>query len=82
MLIHGDQSRLDQVLRNFLSNAMKFTPEGGVITVTASVLRDSYECKDGTPIQNQQLLRLSVTDTGPGIAPVRLKLLFSVTPLS
>jgi signal transduction histidine kinase len=54
-LVEGDERRLRQVIFNLLSNAVKFTPEdGSVIVATARV--------DGE-------VRVSVTDTGPGIAP-------------
>ena len=51
--IHGDARRLQQVLANLGGNAMKFTPEGGRITVRATH-------SDGT-------VTFSVSDTGPGI---------------
>jgi PAS domain S-box-containing protein len=51
--VRGDALRTRQILVNFLSNALKFTPAGGV-TLAASVADDGA-------------LRLSVTDSGPGI---------------
>jgi two-component system sensor histidine kinase BarA len=54
--LHSDAGRIRQILYNLLSNAIKFTPERGTITVRAGVL-------DGEHV------RVSVTDTGPGIAP-------------
>jgi two-component system, NtrC family, sensor kinase len=53
--IHGDERKVKQVLLNLLSNALKFTPEGGRIDVRASVRNGAVE--------------VSVTDTGVGIAP-------------
>ena len=58
----ADRGRVRQILYNFLSNAIKFTPDGGSISVEAVV--------DGATV------RLSVTDTGPGIAPEDQKLIF------
>jgi signal transduction histidine kinase len=49
----GDANRLQQVVGNLLSNSVKFTPEGGQITVTAGRVGDAIE--------------LSVRDTGSGI---------------
>ncbi|MEO8304679.1 MAG: GAF domain-containing protein [Betaproteobacteria bacterium] len=53
--IRADERKVKQVLLNLLSNALKFTPEGGRIDVRAVV-------HDG-------VTEISVTDTGVGIAP-------------
>lgn len=53
--LHADHRRIRQVLLNLLSNAAKFTPEGGKITVFAT-------CEAGA-------IKLQVVDTGIGIAP-------------
>jgi signal transduction histidine kinase/HAMP domain-containing protein len=58
----GDRDRLAQVLDNLISNALKFTPAGGRITV-------GLEARDGRA-------RLTVTDTGIGIPPDELPRLF------
>jgi signal transduction histidine kinase len=52
--VRGDERRLRQVVFNLLSNAVKFTPEGGSVVVGAGRV-------DGA-------VRVSVADTGPGIA--------------
>jgi signal transduction histidine kinase len=54
-VIRADERKVKQVLLNLLSNALKFTPEGGRIDVRAAA-------KDG-------FAEISVTDTGVGIAP-------------
>jgi signal transduction histidine kinase len=54
-LVEGDERRVRQVIFNLLSNAVKFTPEGGSIVVATA--------------QFDREVRVSVTDTGPGIAP-------------
>ena len=54
-MIHADERKVKQVLLNLLSNALKFTPEGGRIDVRAAA-------RDGA-------VEISVTDTGVGIAP-------------
>jgi signal transduction histidine kinase/ActR/RegA family two-component response regulator len=53
--IETDQLRFKQVVLNLLSNAVKFTPDGGRVTVAASVDGDQ--------------LRVSVSDTGIGVPP-------------
>jgi CheY-like chemotaxis protein len=62
----GDPVRLNQIISNLLSNAMKFTSEGGV-TLKASV-KDRQEGK--------ALIEFSVIDTGIGIAPDKLSVIF------
>ena len=52
--ITADPSKVKQMLLNLVSNAVKFTPEGGVVSIGAHRLENSVE--------------LSVTDTGIGIA--------------
>ena len=63
-----DAGRLRQVLGNLLSNAMKFTREGGV-TVDVTVL-------DGGGANRTQRVALAVSDTGIGIAPEDQRRLF------
>jgi signal transduction histidine kinase len=53
--IRADDGKVKQVLLNLLSNALKFTPEGGRIDVRVALAN--------------QLVEVSVTDTGVGIAP-------------
>jgi len=72
--IHVDERRIRQVLINLLNNAVKFTPEGGKITVEITSLAiappDTYA---QTP---QECLRIAVSDTGIGIAPNDIQKLF------
>ena len=63
----ADEQRLAQVITNLLSNAEKFTPEGGCVTL-AAVLREAA----GSP----GVVEISVTDTGIGIAEDRRESLF------
>ncbi|MBW4583040.1 MAG: response regulator [Tildeniella nuda ZEHNDER 1965/U140] len=60
--VYLDLEKFDKVLYNLLSNAMKFTPEGGTITVTLQ------------PAGDHCLLK--VTDTGIGIRPDQMPHLF------
>lgn len=60
--IHGDPSRLAQVLTNLVSNAAKFTPQGGTIEVSAE--------REGDTVL------LSISDDGLGIPGDRLATIF------
>ena len=62
LAVTGDVERLDQVLSNLLGNALRHTPAGGSITLTAEPI------PSGT--------RLSVSDTGEGIPPEDLPYVF------
>jgi two-component system phosphate regulon sensor histidine kinase PhoR len=62
----GDPTRLGQVVRNLVHNAIKFTPDGGVITLSAR----------GRRHRGGELVELRVSDTGCGIAPEELGRVF------
>jgi len=59
LTIETDPRKLEQIVFNFLSNAVKFTPRDGRV-----VLRAERVMTAGAPT-----IRISVLDTGPGIAP-------------
>ena len=65
--IISDEQRLTQVVTNLLSNAAKFTPEGGAISLSAKNLEE----RDGLCT-----LHIAVTDNGIGIAEEAQKRLF------
>jgi PAS domain S-box-containing protein len=60
--IEGDPKRLHQVLNNVLSNAVKFTPENGTITLTCE--------------SNGRWMNIRVQDSGVGIPPEFLPFVF------
>lgn len=62
-IVEADRARLQQVISNLVSNALKFTPRGGRVTLSAR--------------SNGGLMRLSVTDTGCGIDPAQLPMIFT-----
>jgi len=63
-LITGASERLQQVFTNLMGNAVKFTPEGGVITLKVSEKDDN--------------IVTVITDTGVGISPEELPMIFDV----
>jgi signal transduction histidine kinase len=54
--LFADQRKIKQILLNLISNAVKFTPAGGTVTLSRSVGADNG-------------IIMSVADTGIGIAP-------------
>jgi signal transduction histidine kinase len=69
-LVHGDRDKIRQVLLNLLGNAVKFTPEGGKIEVTAGL----------APLlptaESARAVRVSVKDSGIGVPPEHQKRVF------
>jgi signal transduction histidine kinase len=61
-VVLADPVRVQQVISNLVGNAIKFTPEGGTVTVRAERDRD--------------VVRISVIDTGPGIPAQQLPHIF------
>lgn len=63
VMIIGDQDLISQAVANLLSNAVRYTPENGMVTIELT--------RDGG------YARIAVRDTGVGIAPEDLKKVFS-----
>jgi len=64
VLVRMDHDRVVQALANLVDNALRFTPEGGVVTLGGEVL-------------DQETVSLSVSDTGVGLTQDALDNLFS-----
>ncbi len=61
-MIRTDEGKFKQILSNLLSNSLKFTPEGGKVTIKANLVDDQAE--------------ISVTDSGRGIRPEHQERIF------
>jgi len=64
VIVNADPVRLDQIVGNILTNAIKYTPEGGHVTLLLETMNDSALVK--------------VTDDGVGIAPERIGGIFEL----
>ncbi|MBN2843235.1 MAG: HAMP domain-containing histidine kinase, partial [Sedimentisphaerales bacterium] len=64
--IESDPGKVQQIVFNLISNAVKFTPNGGQITVEADLAEDG-------PLLG---IEIFVTDSGPGIAPDDREIIF------
>jgi len=62
--VNADRNMLDTIVRNLIANAIKFTPAGGKILVTARSFKN--------------IIRISVEDNGIGIEKSNIKKLFRV----
>jgi len=73
--IYTDGQRLQQVLKNLLSNAFKFTESGGV-TLTIRKAEKSKRFASRVLDQAESVIAFAVTDTGIGIAKEKQQLIF------
>ena len=73
-LLVGDPLRVGQILINFLSNAVKFTPAGSV--QLAVTLQSATEPESAFATAQQVQLRFAISDTGIGLSPAQMARLF------
>jgi two-component system sensor histidine kinase ChvG len=66
LVVMGQAGPLGQVFRNLVDNARSFSPQGGLVSVSAAIERS----KDGA------IVRAMVEDQGPGIPPENLETVF------
>ena len=64
LILESDQDMLDTILRNLVSNAIKFTPSGGAVTIKA--------------ISRMGNIEISISDTGMGISEMDSQKLFRI----
>lgn len=61
-----DKEKIEHIIYNLLSNAFKFTPKEGNIQLTV------------TPINSKRMVKVSVTDSGPGVSKEELNTIFEL----
>ncbi|MEX0359445.1 MAG: response regulator [Allomuricauda sp.] len=71
-----DKQRLNQVVKNLLSNAFKFTEEEGTVTLDFKKSKTLPKFTSPSLLKQEQVLQISVTDTGIGIAKEKLGSVF------
>jgi signal transduction histidine kinase len=88
-LVTTDPGRFQQILYNFLSNAIKFTPADGRVSIIARAEIDGLPTRLPVPAEGDgaalppemsapvpRKIRISITDTGPGISPEDQQVIF------
>ena len=70
-----DTKRLQQVLKNLLSNAFKFT-ERGLVTLSVRLVREGWTLDDGPLARASEAIAFAVRDTGIGIPPEKQQIIF------
>ncbi|MGM8361319.1 response regulator [Flavobacterium sp. ARAG 55.4] len=76
--IYSDVGKIEQILKNFLSNALKFTPNGGTVAMTFDKPFENREFNNPklASLANNQILSIEVKDNGIGISEENKKKLF------
>ena len=69
-VVLADEEMVRSVICNLVSNAIKFTPEGGQIRIYSENFKEEEDQKE--------MIRICVTDTGVGIPPENLDKLFRI----
>jgi signal transduction histidine kinase/ligand-binding sensor domain-containing protein/CheY-like chemotaxis protein len=72
LITRFDHDKLERILFNLLSNAFKFTPENGSVTVNVQVERKIPGARD----EDETVLTIAITDTGIGIEPDKQEKIF------
>jgi two-component system OmpR family sensor kinase len=73
LVVSGDRDRLAQVVSNLIDNALKHTPAGGRITLTARPLVVEPAKRGEPPVSKAEI---AISDTGEGIPPEDLSRIF------
>src|SRR5207248_3473981 len=71
-LVWGDELRLIQVMTNFVSNANKYTPQRGTLTIMAEQVGNRWD-----PTGAPEVIHCAISDTGIGMSEEDLKKLFT-----
>ncbi len=70
--VYIDRDKIEKIIYNLLSNAFKFTPEGGEIGITIKIPKS----KSQFPIPNSDFIEITITNTGSYIPPEKISHIF------
>ncbi len=71
LFMNFDPEKVETVLTNLLSNAFKFSPENGKITIKTKTENV------GKGMKKREFLRIDISDEGPGIPPAEIDMVFN-----
>lgn len=76
--LHTDIGKLEQILKNFLSNALKFTPENGKVSLrfSSSLNKTDFTSETLAKLKSDEILCIHIEDNGIGISEENKKKLF------
>ncbi|OQY45616.1 MAG: hypothetical protein B6242_09890 [Anaerolineaceae bacterium 4572_78] len=80
IFVHADRNMLDAVIRNLISNALKFTPSGGSVEVglESHELGSRIQSLDSKILTSNSLIEIHVKDSGIGISEADIDKLFRI----
>ncbi len=70
VIMYFDEDKVDKIISNLLSNAFKFTPDGGFVSVETKIKSIEVET------QNKEFIEIIISDNGVGIAESNLGKIF------
>lgn len=74
--LRGDPDRLQQIIWNLLTNAIKFTPQGGRVEVRLERVDHPLNAGGQPALEGEPYVKITISDTGQGIAPELLPHVF------
>jgi signal transduction histidine kinase/DNA-binding NarL/FixJ family response regulator len=77
IIVHLDTEKIEKIITNVLSNAIKFTAKGGQVEVTVKLLSSRRDLTVAQISVPEEYLEISVKDSGIGIPPEKIQKIFN-----